>query len=303
MGLLALRRYRGAIFVILALWLVAGVVYMQTENFRYYNNRGIEQGYIGYPPMTDISAALYRHDLVVPQNRLLILSNHEFIWRMQDEADYHLDLLRMQGRVVDDVKLNDIQAEGNLRSIPVGDDTMNLWLAYAPDQATQATIEHAQTVLESEFEYCNTLVENRRLVMLHYRHKPFGCDLPEIPEKPQVTYVEQDIELRSMQTMVQDDKAYITTAWAVDVSVPLHTYSVSLQIFGESGEKVDQRDYGLQHSQGYWHTVWLDISKKESGTYTVEAAVYNWRTGERLTGTTSDDFHAGSIAAGQFEVP
>lgn len=94
----------------------------------------------------------------------------------------------------------------------------------------------------------------------------------------------------------------VTTTWATPADVPPNVYSVGLYVFNSSGQFVMQTDFALPNGAFGYKSADLNLSALPPGTYTLQLAVYNWQTGERLAGTDPSAAKGTLFPLGKFTV-
>ena len=84
-------------------------------------------------------------------------------------------------------------------------------------------------------------------------------------------------------TDAQQEMLEVTLGWQVDEGVPPETYSVTTYLLDTANELAAQADYPLPQSDFMCATSRLPTDDLAPGDYTLYTAVYDWRTGERLS--------------------
>ena len=169
------------------------------------------------------------------------------------------------------------------------DNRERLWIAAMPQYPPQqpAAFAGMQARLAADYRLCRVVEDSDRLSLtLYTRHAVCCADAGRaLLTFGDGLFVLSGVEQAPVEAAGQ---LTLTAGWAIRADAPPDTYSVSFQLIDASGEKVAQADYGLTPQRQACETTTLDVSQTPPGTYTLQAAVYAWQTGERLTGATAD---------------
>ena len=179
------------------------------------------------------------------------------------------------------------------------DDKSRLWLAYAPDRATSARDAFA-AVLENRFARCPRSLALSQVDIDQYAQTSVCC-LGENPT-PLARFGDgiRLLKVGLPETPVRSETP-IALLWSVAPNVGAEQYSISLQLWDATGQKVVQQDYGFNTISYPCERLTLDTSALNAATYAVMITVYNWRTGQRLSGVlggaapTTDLLPVGSL--------
>ena len=161
-----------------------------------------------------------------------------------------------------------------------------LWLAYVPELSIDEpeAFDRFKSQL-SNYSACGKASEASDLTIEVYARSSACCGPNETPP---VSFGDRSISLTGYEQTDEPGKALITLGWSIDSSVPDNVYSVTLQIFDKTGEKVGQSDYGLPARAFACQTTPLDIALLTPGQYDIRVGVYEWQTGRRLEARSAD---------------
>jgi len=166
-----------------------------------------------------------------------------------------------------------------------------LWVAYMPQYAPgqREAFTEMQARLAASYHLCSVAEQSDRLSLTLYTQHSACCAATE-SDRTRLTFGDGMIRLSGVERVDPGEAGQLRfiVGWSIRPDAPLHTYSASLQLLNASGEKVAQADYGLRPQSYVCETTSLDVSELPPGTYTLQAAVYAWQTGERLIGATVD---------------
>jgi hypothetical protein len=173
------------------------------------------------------------------------------------------------------------------------DQSRNIWLAVSHIDAPNFRLGEFQRALASEqFVECYTALDDASVTLNLYTRLPNPSDMP--------LQFGDGIHLQLVEALNVSPSGELTVVIgsAKADSVPNDTYSVALHVVDASGNLVAQADYGLPDSPNACHKTTLNVPE---GAYSLRVAVYNWQTGERLTGIdTATGEQADRLVVGTF---
>ncbi len=128
------------------------------------------------------------------------------------------------------------------------------------------------------------------------------------PEGDTLLRFGDDFTLVGWEQIPDAETLTVNTNWQLAPGIPLHTYSIGVYVFDDAGQLRTQQDVPLDAADGPYFPAQaiLDVSALAPGDYTLRTAVYEWQTGERLTGQDlrPDSALAGTLLSlGTFTLP
>ena len=204
------------------------------------------------------------------------------------------------------------------RGLPVEQDALNqsimgeigpgreyVWVAYRTDPVP-TPLESFIPLLEEQYGLCGTAVvrEDYHLNIDEYARSPVCCR-PATVERPPLVDYGNGLSLMGVDIQPGAEagtmSAYVS--WNGGSALPPETYSVALHVLDASGEMVAQTDYGLPGEDFLCGQPTITLGDLPAGEYTLAVIVYNWQTGERLTGALETSGEQGErLAVGRFAV-
>lgn len=187
----------------------------------------------------------------------------------------------------------------------IGPDREYVWVAYRTDPVP-TPLDSFVPLLEAQYSFCGTAVvrEDYRLNIDEYARSPVCCR-PETVDRPPLVDYGNGLSLMGvdLQPGADADTLSAYVAWRGGSALPPETYSVALHVLNADGELVAQTDYGLPGEDFLCGKPGITLDNLPAGDYTLAVIVYNWQTGERLTGTLQASGEQGErLPVGQFEV-
>ena len=168
------------------------------------------------------------------------------------------------------------------------------WFAYQPTNPPPL-LNEMQTALAERYTLCRRVVDDPSLAVDLYTAAPVCCDNYDGDETPLATFGD-GIRLTGLSALaVEGDMLPVVASWAIDDSVPLHTYSAGLYLFDADGNLASQVDYGLELPAVTCERAELPVGDLTPGRYDVRVAIYGWETGERLPGVVSRTSQADNL--------
>jgi hypothetical protein len=170
--------------------------------------------------------------------------------------------------------------------LAVAGDRLTVWAVYEP--MAEAESQGYRRILNDHFSLCETAVDRPDFRVERYGLTAFGCLTRQPPER-QLAQFDEGILLHDVK-VIEDDagNVRVATAWSVAGDVPPETYSVSLKVQSSRPDVFNQSDFGLRYPGFGWQVTTIPVNNLQPGDYTLTLTIYNWRTGERLAGTSRD---------------
>jgi hypothetical protein len=175
------------------------------------------------------------------------------------------------------------------------------WLAYQPNAAPE-TLGDFQSRLVEDYNLCRAETDTPDLRVELYTRVPLCC-VDSAAARPLARYG-GDIALTGLVVQAEDETGGlpIVTTWEIARTMPVYTYSVSLQAWDAVGALAAQVDYGLELPASSCKQAVLPAAGLPPGTYELRATVYNWQTGERLPGVLESGEAGDLLRVGSFSI-
>lgn len=175
-------------------------------------------------------------------------------------------------------------------------DDLRLWFgveATMPPDFRQAAFE---AVIADEFVHCARPLDAPALRLDLYARDPVCCAEPDT--EPVIDY--GTIALLHADVTPDATGATVLLAWALADDAPRGVFSVARHVLDADGDLVAQADTGLPIEPYRCEQTHIALPP---GNYSLHIIVYNWQTGERLTGQgRREAVSAESIAVAEFVV-
>lgn len=161
------------------------------------------------------------------------------------------------------------------------DDAPLVWQLTIPEVPTTNLTDVTRYVLETRYRLCDVRLQDEHI---DFRLHANALTLPPVWG----TFVQADgatIDLHNIGRIWQSEGAYnVLLGYYLDGAIMDGRYSGGVHILDEAGALVAQADFGLPDDVRPYGCRWarLDIASLGAGTYTVNAIIYDWQTGERL---------------------
>jgi hypothetical protein len=272
-----IRWHLGGIMLI-AVWLVAGQLFLVSPEMEIYNNRDRLQQW-GYPPYAQMMREFGQSNSIPGQNDLIVAVSSIDLYDLQIQQDlvasFYFKRLNTNG-----ISLYPRFSTNQEMREKIGN-PLAIWLVYEPNIVTQEESTTIKSDLENRYQPCDVLIDETDIFIQRYVAQPLTCHLLDTTQ-PAVDFASIDLQLMSVETVIQDTQLFVGTTWDVGENVPPHHYSVSLKVYNAQGDFVAQQDYELPFGHMARHLAIFD-ALDWTGTYTVTISVYDWQTGARLT--------------------
>ncbi len=92
--------------------------------------------------------------------------------------------------------------------------------------------------------------------------------------------------LTQLEHYEQQEQLIVNTNWRLSAKTSPYTYAIGFYIFNASRAVVSQQDLSLGGADGphFPAQARFELGEVPAGHYTLQIAVYNWRSGVRLLG-------------------
>ncbi len=155
----------------------------------------------------------------------------------------------------------------------------HIWIAYDPSLSLSVFIQPAfdSALADNGFELCNPLYAKPDLFLGLYARSE---DLPP------AYHFGDGINVGLTEPLMDkaDDKISFLLNWQLQEDVPLNTYSFAISVDDQAGNTLTHRDFGIPGRYDACQVAYVPLEALPAGTYDVSLLVYNWQTGERLSG-------------------
>ncbi|HEX2907661.1 MAG TPA: hypothetical protein VHO69_12405, partial [Phototrophicaceae bacterium] len=157
-----------------------------------------------------------------------------------------------------------------------------VWVGIDKRLPTTSRLTDFTAALAGQYAACGPVFDLPRLRLDLYRRFPASAFQPEAADWHfgagiAITNVDITPPKNGQPLKVQ-------LVWAVSADVPPYTYSVGLHLLDDTGQLVQQADYGLPSEAFACRQTAIPTADLPPGDYQLRVMVYNWSTGERLTG-------------------
>jgi len=233
----------------------------------------------------------------------LLLNYHPESRITQSQKDYYRPALRKRGWGhlvhiwLDDGSLQ-LDSFGNFASLQgIAAHRNSLWLITNPSMTNLQHVNVFTEWLAGNFQRCQTFVQQEALMVAYYLKRGFPCELVSPPHTHVAIDYDNGLALGNIILSVENDAVIAYLRWEKMLQ---ERFSYSLQLFDESGDKVQQVDQVIAGDPVKRHT--LDLSTLAPGSYRASLVIYHFETLESVAGTGPDglrserDFSVASLA-------
>lgn len=193
-------------------------------------------------------------------------------------AAYHLYGLPIRFTLVESLLREDFAAAVD----EFVDDAPRLWLGLDKRLPPASYLDTLIATLNARYMHCGTALDLPRMKLDLYQRLPeiaFDASrgLLRFGDGITLTYA-------NPEPLDTNGTLRVLLAWAVDSNVPPYVYSVGIYLMDADGQTYAQADYGLPNEALACRESALAAGDVPPGEYRLWARVYNWSSGERLTG-------------------
>ncbi len=192
--------------------------------------------------------------------------------------------------------------DGYLRDARVAAaEVKRMWSSFDPRFRPDRVSKFNALMIDMGLDECGRVVDTPTMAVDLFARSPaetlplqFGGDL----------FGGDHVGMAVLGNIVQrdDGNVLVPLGWQQDTGVPLNTYSFAVHLLNDSGALVQQVDVGLPPIHEFaCQAIQLDANQLEAGDYELALVVYDWQSGDRLTGvdiadgTTGDRIRLGDI--------
>ncbi len=159
-------------------------------------------------------------------------------------------------------------------------DANRLWLLHDPRWTTNEWNLFEYLLNEQNMYHCATLADRPNMLIWG-----FG----KVTPNGQAWQYGDGIHLSLLSVpRIKDGLLQVWLGYQVDQQVPANTYSVGLYLIDSGNQVRAQFDRGLPTAGTSCQAIDLNAANLPVGDYHLQAAVYDWQTGKRLTSTAPD---------------
>lgn len=274
-------RWRGVAIGTLIIWVGFGVYNSYTTGFSDRLFREVHTAFFRPNlPLDDLGDLI--HEQAVSGDVVALHAPNSY-WAISGSFDLALHGTPARYRVLDQLVDNVEADEALTRLEDFVSDAGRVWLAVEQNASSNVYNETLADfeALIADYVHCGRVLEYPDLRADLYAQSQIFC---ETDTSTPVATLNNAVSLSAVDDLtVSEGNLTIQTTWHTEDDFPAQNYSVGMYIFDENGEFVLQgTDYGLPGGKFAYNTAFIPVDTLEAGAYTIELAVYNWQTGERL---------------------
>jgi len=286
-GVFGLKRAGVPPALILGVWIIAGMWNSADPNFR----NGKLHPPFWYLPWHELADAVQPH---VQDGDTIIMHLPDVVWRWMHNplAAYYVGQFPGDHAQMESLPgMTDADYTALERAYV--DEARRVWFAYDPGQPPSRRTLFEQTLGDEGFTHCATPADTSEIHLdLYARVPPLAEAHERFGDGIGLTLVEH-LPVRVSDTLT------VLTGWTVASAVPPEVYSFGMHVTDAAGTLVTQFDAGLPPAGASCLPVVVNTGNLPPGVYTLNALVYNWQTGERLSaegsGQTGDSVTLGTF--------
>lgn len=278
-GLRLLPKWRLLRTPAFALWIGAGLMYMNASDMLLYTNR-LADGQINAPHYQHL---IYEPTIAV-RERDFVVSVHADTPLQHKQFDYYTGKRPLAFALIH-MWINEageLETQHNDKRYPdlesLADWDFPIWLVYNPSQTELAAMDVYANTLLKYFQRCKRYVDAPEAVVEMVLRKAVLCDL-FVAEKPLEIIYDGGNHLENIAVEVTADALTASFAWARIVQ---NEYAFSIQIFDENGPTGVQIDDVIAGAPV--HSYALDLKPLPAGDYVANLIVYGFESGRSQAG-------------------
>ena len=278
------------VLVFLAIWVVAGVSFVQSGQLREYTT------YVGrtskYPPLhiyrANLRGKVNSRDYLVGFSESLEVNKirDRHIWSV---SDYYLDAQLGIDGVFLHTNLKRYRLEEDVQAILRAHP--QILLAHDPSKVP-LNYANALATVQEQLLSCDVLVDEPTLVIRRYVHPVIGCNHEAVSIK-----YDNGIKVvdRAVQFDADAELINVLTWWDVPNEASLDEYNISLQIITSKGQNIWQIDRHLYDNIVPWNVVELSTADLTADDYTFVLILYRRDSGSKVIGMDQSTDLTGGI--------
>ncbi len=150
---------------------------------------------------------------------------------------------------------------------------------YDPVATDDSMSQAYRGVVASHFQSCGRIAETASAVIEVFLRKGYPCQLV-MSDSPFRIAFDNGIRLGNLLAEAQGDQLDLSLVWE---NLPEEAHALSLQFFGQSGEKAHGQDFVFHRDALQRQTI--DLSQLPPGEYAMKLIVYEYASGVSVPGT------------------
>ena len=294
-GLYYLYSARRLLGVLAALWLIAGISFQTTTDWRPYI-AGRSHAF-RHPPWQVISGMATNS-----QPRPLIIKYQTASGMLHfgaripyTQKQHYFDRHELELKSINDPLQLESFVTNNARVQP------RIWILYHRNTLITAEIGSINmSMLLLEYGLCETTPVGTSWTLLDYSWKLLECDDFENTLKSRNGLIDHHFYTAELRD--EGSKLYFADAWYALADFPRDSFAMSYQLISADWDNVAQLDLPFVH-EGRIRRFYIDVSDVPSGTYRLMAILYDKRTGERVDWIDNPGYVPGMIELAEIVIP
>ena len=225
----------------------------------------------------------------------LALHRPDAVWAVQGVFEYYFHDAPVRSKLLESLPGRDQDDEYLPSARQFIADAPRVWLAVDKTLPATFRLREFQRALAADYVMCEDVFDRPNMRLSLYARRPsepvpiaFGDGIGLHLLEPLVVSADRDLTAR--------------LGWLIAPDVPPATYSAALHVVAASGELVGQTDYGVPDGGFVCAASVISLRELPPGRYTLLAAVYDWRTGERLPGLSAAGEAGDRLRIGEFDL-
>jgi hypothetical protein len=169
-------------------------------------------------------------------------------------------------------------------------DDVRLWFGVESNLPVDFRQQAFEAIIADEFALCERPLDRPDLRLELYARDVACCAPPEAD--PVIAY--GAIDLAHVAVEADESGLDVLLSWSLSPAAPRGKYSVARHVLNADGDIIAQLDSGLPLEAYRCERTRLDLPDDlAAGEYTLNLIVYDWQTGDRLSGQSSASHESG----------
>jgi hypothetical protein len=220
----------------------------------------------------------------------------DFNWNQTPVLEYYTNRLPVRQKVIEDLpgKEGETEFYDSARQFMGG--APHVWFGVETDLPPNFRRAEFQRALAVDYASCGTVLDLPDMRFDLYAH---------VPTTPALIHFGKDVSLWTLEPLpAKADKTLtVLLGWSTSGDIPPDTYQVGLHVENASHQLVTQTDIALPLGNFSCQSATIAVDNLPSGDYHLLAAVYAWKTGERLPGSFGGSANPDSrVLLGSFRI-